>query len=374
MKVMTLVGTRPELIRLSRTIPALDDTFDHILVHTGQNFDPQLNQVFFDQLKIRKPDFYLEAAKSSPAQTIASVIEKTDAIIEKEQPDAFVVLGDTNSALGAISAKRRKVPIFHIEAGNRAFDQRVPEEVNRKVVDHLSDINITYSQIAREYLIREDFPADRVFCLGSPLKEVIDFYRKDWEKSSVLGDLGLDPKNYFVLSVHREENVDSERKLTDLINTLKLIEEKYPSKKVVFSIHPRTQNRLAGLQEQLPKNVLASRPFGYFEYLKLQNSAYAVLSDSGTVTEEASILGVPAINLRDTHERPEGVTEAVALLTSLSPKELEAGLAVMERQIAGTFKAVLVKDYAVDNFSEKMVRTIQSYTHFVNRYVWRKFL
>ena len=374
MKVLTLVGTRPELIRLSRTIAALDLAFDHVLVHTGQNYDYELNEVFFNDLKIRKPDVFLDAAKETTAGTIAAVIEKLDQVLEAEKPDAFLILGDTNSALGVISAKKRKIPIFHMEAGNRSFDQRVPEENNRKVVDHLSDINLCYSEIAREYLLREGLAPERVIVTGSPMREVLQYYRSGWEASLALESLKLAPQGYFVLSVHREENVDTESRLKSLVATLDAIHRSYPDKKVIFSIHPRTRKRLDQFGFKLPQNVIESKPFGFLDYVSLMNSAFAVLSDSGTITEEASILNIPALNLRDAHERPEGMTETAVVLTSIESGEVLQGLKLLERQRASLTRLQPVADYSADNVSEKVVRIIQSYTHYINRFVWRKFL
>jgi UDP-N-acetylglucosamine 2-epimerase (non-hydrolysing) len=374
MKVLTLVGTRPELIRLSRLIPALDRAFEHTLVHTGQNHDYELNEVFFRQLEIRKPDAYLDAARPSAAETIAAVIERTDRILEQYKPDAFLVLGDTNSAFGAISAKKRKIPIFHMEAGNRCFDQRVPEEVNRKLIDHLSDINLTYSSIAREYLLREGFAPDRVIQTGSPMMEVIESYRLKWESSSILADLGLQQREYFVLSAHREENVDSPEKLRQLVATLDALSIRYPAKKVVFSIHPRTRRRLTEQGLALPANTIESKPLGFLDYLRLQVSSYAVLSDSGTITEEASILGFRALNLRDAHERPEGMLEAAVMMTSVRSEEVLSALSILEGEASHSNSRRIVADYDVSDFSAKVTRIIQSYTHYVNRFVWRKSL
>jgi UDP-N-acetylglucosamine 2-epimerase (non-hydrolysing) len=353
-------------------IAALDESFEHILVHTGQNHDYELNEVFFQQLEIRKPDHFLNAAGASAAETIAAVINKTDQVIQAVSPDAFLVLGDTNSALGAISAKKRKVPIFHMEAGNRSFDQRVPEETNRKIVDHISDINLTYSEIGRDYLLREGLPPDRVIRTGSPMKEVIDFYRSKWSQSDILDRLDLRASEFFVLSAHREENVDSKAGLTAIIEVLEALRKWFPDKKVIFSVHPRTRKRLTEHGLDLPVNTIETKPLGFLDYLKLQSSAYLVLSDSGTITEEASILGFNAVNLREAHERPEGMEEASVPLTGINASIVIAAIKMLSRQSSAGYRPSLVADYDINNVSEKVVRIILSYTHYVNRFVWRK--
>ena len=372
LKVMTIVGTRPEIIRLSRTIHKLDQFCEHILIHTGQNYDYELNGIFFSDLGIRKPDAFMEAAGDTAAQTIGRIIIATDEMIEKFQPEALLLLGDTNSALSAISAKRRKVPIFHMEAGNRCFDFRVPEEVNRRIVDHTADINLTYSEIAREYLLREGLPPDQIIKTGSPLREVINFYRKQIEASQILTTLALSVQQYFVVSAHREENVDSPvqlRKLFDLLNHL----ARTHLCPVIVSTHPRTRKRIADAGLVADSLVRFEKPFGFTDYVKLQSDARAVLSDSGTITEESSILNFPALNLREVHERPEGFEQAAVMMVGMSIERVEQGLAILAEQPRGDTRGLhLVQDYAPDNVSDKVLRIIQSYTDFVNRKVWQK--
>lgn len=372
LKVMTIVGTRPEIIRLSRTIHKLDQFCDHVLIHTGQNYDYELNGIFFSDLGIRKPDAFMEAAGETAAQTIGRIIIAADDMIEKYQPEALLLLGDTNSALSAISAKRRKVPIFHMEAGNRCFDFRVPEEINRRLVDHIADINLTYSDIAREYLLREGLPPDQVIKTGSPLHEVINFYRKNIDASDILNTLGLASRQYFVVSAHREENVDSPiqlKKLFDLLNHL----ARSRGCPVIVSTHPRTKKRIADAGLEADPLVRFEKPFGFTDYVKLQNEARAVLSDSGTITEESSILNFPALNLREVHERPEGFEQAAVMMVGMSIERVEQGLAILADQPRGDTRGLhLVQDYAPDNVSDKVLRIIQSYTDFVNRKVWRK--
>jgi UDP-N-acetylglucosamine 2-epimerase len=370
---MTIVGTRPEIIRLSRVIAALDAHCDHVLVHTGQNYDYELNEVFFEQLGIRAPDRFLMAAGDTAAQTIAQVIAAADDVIQELAPDAILILGDTNSSLACIAAKRRKVPIFHMEAGNRCFDMRVPEEINRRIVDHVADINLTYSKIAREYLLREGLPADQVIWTGSPMREVLDFYREGIEASPVLADLGLEPGEYYVVSAHREENVDSDlrlRKLFDILDYLAVAR----GRRVVVSTHPRTAKRIAALGLQADERVLFSKPFGFLDYIQLQTQARAVLSDSGTITEESSILNFPALNLREVHERPEGFEEASVVFTGLELAQVSQGLDVLESQQRGEGERLLrmVDDYTPTNVSDKILRILLSYTPFVNQRVWRK--
>lgn len=375
LKVMTVVGTRPEIIRLSRVIAQLDQHCRHVLVHTGQNFDYELNEVFFEQLGIRKPDHFLGAAGETPAETIGQVIAKVDAVIAAEQPEALLILGDTNSCLAAVAAKRRKVPIFHMEAGNRCFDFRVPEEINRRIVDHTSDINLTYSQIARDYLLRENLPPDQVICTGSPMREVLEHYRAGIEGSDALQRLSLQPGQYFVVSAHREENVDEPARLRQLLAIVDALAAKY-GEPVIVSTHPRTRKRLEALGEGLARNPLVQfmKPFGFLDYVQLQRQARAVLSDSGTITEESSILNFPALNLREVHERPEGFEEAAVMMVGLELDRVMDGLRILESQPRGPDERLLrlVADYAPANVSHKVLRIIQSYTGFVNRKVWRK--
>lgn len=372
LKVMTIVGTRPEIIRLSRVIDKLDRHCDHVLIHTGQNYDYELNEVFFQQLGIRKPDHFMEAAGATAAETIGQVVIAADKALEKYQPEALLLLGDTNSALAAIAAKRRKVPIFHMEAGNRCFDFRVPEEINRRIVDHVSDINLTYSEIAREYLIREGLPPDQVIKTGSPMREVIEHYRAGIESSDVLSRLQLNQQGYFVVSSHREENVDSPRNLQKLFDILNTLADRY-QEPVVVSTHPRTRKRMDALGLSAHPLVQFHKPFGFLDYIKLQTRAHAVLSDSGTITEESSILNFPALNLREVHERPEGFEEAAVMFVGLSIDRVLQGLDILESQPRGAVRGLrLVDDYGPDNVSDKVLRIIQSYTDFVNRKVWRK--
>jgi UDP-N-acetylglucosamine 2-epimerase len=373
LKVMTIVGTRPEIIRLSRTIHKLDQFCDHVLIHTGQNYDYELNEIFFSDLGIRKPDAFMEAAGDTAAQTIGRIIISADEMIEKYQPEALLLLGDTNSALSAISAKRRKVPIFHMEAGNRCFDFRVPEEINRRIVDHITDINLTYSEIAREYLLREGLPPDQVIKTGSPMREVIEFYRKAIDAAQILTALALKSHEYFVVSAHREENVDSPTQLKKLFDLLNHLAQRYGCP-VIVSTHPRTKKRIADAGLVADPLVRFEKPFGFTDYVKLQVEARAVLSDSGTITEESSILNFPALNLREVHERPEGFEQAAVMMVGMSIERVEQGLAILADQLRGNTRSLqLVNDYAPDNVSDKVVRIIQSYTDFVNRKVWRKY-
>lgn len=374
LKVMTVVGTRPEIIRLSRVIAKLDQFCEHVLVHTGQNYDYELNGVFFSDLGIRKPDHFLEAAGRNAAETIAQVISNVDRVLEEVQPDALLILGDTNSCLAAIAAKRRKVPIFHMEAGNRCFDFRVPEEINRRIVDHTSDINLTYSQIARDYLLRENLPPDQVICTGSPMREVIEYYRAGIDASDVVARNELTPGRYFVVSSHREENVDDPDNLRRLLVILNGLADRY-NEPVIVSTHPRTRNRLESLLTAQAMNPLVSfmKPFGFLDYIKLQCSARAVLSDSGTITEESSILNFAALNLREVHERPEGFEEASVMMVGLNLDRVLDALAVLEAQATGDKRQLrLVSDYAPNNVSDKVLRIVLSYTDFVNRKVWHK--
>ena len=372
LKVMTIVGTRPEIIRLSRVIDKLDRHCSHVLVHTGQNYDYELNEVFFAELGIRKPDHFLDAAGETAAQTIGKVFMAADRVIDEQQPEALLVLGDTNSALAAIAAKRRKVPIFHMEAGNRCFDFRVPEEINRRIVDHIADINLTYSQIAREYLLREGLPPDQVICIGSPMREVIDHYREGIDGSDVLARLGLEPQRYFLVSSHREENVDSPHNLQRLFDILNQLAQAYGIP-VIVSTHPRTRKNMQAMGLQADPGVRFCKPFGFLDYVHLQCHAQAVLSDSGTITEESSILNFPALNLREVHERPEGFEEAAVMMVGLNAQRVQQGLGVLQGQSRGPVRLLrMVADYEADNISDKVLRIILSYTDFVNRRVWRK--
>jgi UDP-N-acetylglucosamine 2-epimerase len=371
LKVMTVVGTRPEIIRLSAVIKKLDqsEAIDHVLVHTGQNYDYELNEVFFKDLDLRKPDYFLDAAKGTPMETIGNVLIKIDPILEKERPDAFLVLGDTNSCLCAIAAKRRHIPIFHMEAGNRCFDQRVPEETNRKIVDHIADINLTYSDIAREYLVSEGFPADRIIKTGSPMYEVIHSKMDAINQSDILERLGLDEDQYFVVSAHREENIDSDKKFFNLVDSLNAIAEIYKLP-LVFSTHPRTRKRIESLGIEFNPLIRTLKPLGFIDYVKLQMHARAVLSDSGTISEESSILGLRALNIREAHERPEAMEEASVMMVGLEKDRILQGLKVLETQDKSTLRLVL--DYSMPNVSDKVLRIILSYTDYVNQVVWRK--
>jgi UDP-N-acetylglucosamine 2-epimerase (non-hydrolysing) len=369
---MTIVGTRPEIIRLSRTILKLDQHCDHVLVHTGQNYDYELNEVFFSDLGIRKPDTFLEAAGATPAETIGQVIIAADKAMEQHQPEALLLLGDTNSALAAIAAKRRKIPIFHMEAGNRCFDYRVPEEINRRIVDHTADIHLPYSEIAREYLLREGLPPDQVIKTGSPMREVIEHYMPGIVASDVLARLGLTQQRYFLVSSHREENVDSPENLQKLFAILNALAERF-QEPVIVSTHPRTRKRMDALGLTAHPLVQFLKPFGFLDYIKLQTQARAVLSDSGTITEESSILNFPALNLREVHERPEGFEEAAVIFVGMSIDRVMQGLDIVGTQPRGTERGLyLIADYATNNVSDKMLRIIQSYTDFVNRKVWHK--
>ncbi len=372
-KVLTVVGTRPEIIRLSRVLAALDRYTDHVLVHTGQNYDYELNEIFFNELEIRKPDHFLEAAGANAATTIGQTIMKLDPVLEAEKPEALLILGDTNSCLAAIPAKRRKIPVFHMEAGNRCFDQRVPEEINRKIVDHISDINMTYSDIAREYLLREGLPPDRVIKTGSPMYEVLMHYRSKIDASDVISRLDLSRRQFFVVSAHREENIESDVLFEKLVGVLNELARRY-DQPVIVSTHPRTRNRIENSGSTLDKRVRLLKPLGFCDYVHLQQQAMAVLSDSGTITEESSILNFPALNLREAHERPEGMEEASVILTGLEVQRIIQGLDLLAGQHRGdgrTFRRVA--DYSMPNVSEKVVRLILSYTDYVNRYVWREF-
>lgn len=369
LKVMTVVGTRPEIIRLSAVINKLEESeaIEHILVHTGQNYDYELNEVFFKDFKLRKPDYFLNAANGSAVETIGNILIKIDPILEEVKPDAFLVLGDTNSCLTAIAAKRRHIPIFHMEAGNRCFDQRVPEETNRKIVDHTADINLTYSDIAREYLLREGLPADRIIKTGSPMFEVLKSRESDIEKSDVLERLGLEEGKYFVVSAHREENISSEQNFKDLVESLNTIADKYKMPLIV-STHPRTRNMIEAKGIEFNPLVKTMKPLGFIDYIKLQKYAKAVLSDSGTISEESSILRFKALNIRQAHERPEAMEEATVLMVGLKKERILQGLQVLETQEIETLR--LVTDYSMPNVSDKVLRIILSYTDYVNRVVW----
>lgn len=374
LKVMTVVGTRPEIIRLARVLTALDrsEAVEHIIVHTGQNYDYELNQIFFEDLGLRKPDYFLEAAGKTATETVGNILIKIDPLLEQLQPDAFLVLGDTNSCLCAIPAKKRQIPIFHMEAGNRCFDQRVPEETNRKIVDHTSDINLTYSDIAREYLLREGLPADRIIKTGSPMFEVLNHYLPQIEKSDVLTRLNLDEGKYFVVSSHREENINSEKNFQGLMDSLNAIAEKfgYP---VIVSTHPRTQNMIDKKKMDMRPEVRFLKPLGFHDYNALQMRSYAVLSDSGTISEESSILNFRALNIRDAHERPEAMEEASVMMVGMNTERIMQGLAQLQQQHVGAERNYRrPADYSMPNVSEKVVRIILSYTDYINRVVWRK--
>jgi UDP-N-acetyl-L-fucosamine synthase len=372
LKVMTIVGTRPEIIRLSRVLAKLDQYTEHVLVHTGQNYDYELNQIFFDDLDIRKPDYFLEAAGSTAAETVGLIIAKADVVIDKEKPDALLILGDTNSCLAVYPAKRRKIPVFHMEAGNRCFDQRVPEEINRKIVDHTADINLTYSDIAREYLLREGLPADRIIKTGSPMFEVLSYYHEKIEHSDVLERLGLVSGEYFLVSAHREENIESDRNFQRLVTILNMLADEF-KKRVIVSTHPRTRKRIDTSGVVFNKQVELLKPLGFCDYVHLQMHAKAVLSDSGTITEESSILNFPAINIREAHERPEGMEEASVMMVGLEVDRVMQALAILELQQRGGQRGLRqVADYSMPNVSEKVVRLILSYTDYVNRVVWKK--
>lgn len=371
LKVMTVVGTRPEIIRLSAVINKLEESeaIEHILVHTGQNYDYELNEVFFNDFKLKKPDYFLNAATGTAIETIGNILIKIDPILEEVKPDAFLVLGDTNSCLTAIAAKRRHIPIFHMEAGNRCFDQRVPEETNRKIVDHISDINLTYSDIAREYLIREGFPSDRIIKTGSPMFEVLNSRKEDIEKSNVLERLNLKEGQYFVVSAHREENINSEKNFLNLVDSLNTIADIYKLP-IIFSTHPRTRKMIESKEIEFNPLISLMKPLGFNDYVKLQINSKAVLSDSGTISEESSILGFKALNIREAHERPEAMEEASVMMVGLEKERILQGLEILETQQKDTLRRVA--DYSMPNVSEKVLRIILSYTDYVNRVVWGK--
>lgn len=372
LKVMTVVGTRPEIIRLSRVMAALDasEAIEHVIVHTGQNYDYELNQIFFDDLGIRKPDFFLNAAGATATETVGQILIKIDPLLESEKPDAFLVLGDTNSCLCAIPAKKRHIPIFHMEAGNRCFDQRVPEETNRKIVDHVSDVNLTYSDIAREYLLREGLPADRIIKTGSPMFEVLHHYLPEINASDILNKLNLEENKYFVVSAHREENINSEKNFKGLMTSLNLIASTY-GYPIIVSTHPRTQKMIDSKQIEMRPEVQFLKPMGFNDYNALQMKSFAVLSDSGTISEESSTLNFPALNIRDAHERPEAMEEASVMMVGLNPERIMQGLTQLQTQKRGIERNFRpVADYSMPNVSEKMVRIILSYTDYVKRVVW----
>jgi len=373
LKIVTVVGTRPEIIRLSRVMAKLDEHCEHVLVHTGQNYDYELNEIFFRDLGIRKPDYFLNAAGNSGAETIGNVIIAVDKVLAEVKPQALLVLGDTNSCMAVISAKRRKIPTFHMEAGNRCFDMRVPEEINRRIVDHTADINLTYSTIARDYLLREGLSPDMVIKTGSPMFEVLNHYRDGIEQSDVLGRLGLEKGQFFIVSAHREENIDSEKKFFNLIETLNTIASTY-NLPVIVSTHPRTQKRIDAVGAAFHPMVRLLKPLGFKDYNKLQLSAKAALSDSGTINEESSILNFPALNLREAHERPEGMEEAAVMMVGLEVQRIMQGLAILETQARGEQRLIRqVYDYSMPNVSDKLVRIVHSYTDYVNRVVWKQY-
>jgi len=373
LKIVTVVGTRPEIIRLSRVMAALDKYCEHVLVHTGQNYDYELNEIFFQDLGIRKPDHFLNAAGSTGAETIGNVIIAVDRVLAIIEPEALLVLGDTNSCMAVIPAKRRKIPTFHMEAGNRCFDMRVPEEINRRIVDHTADINLTYSTIARDYLLSEGLPADRVIKTGSPMFEVLNHYRDSIEASDVLARLGLEAGKFFVVSAHREENVDSDKNFLKLVEVLNTVANTF-GQPVIVSTHPRTQKRVDAMGIVFHENVRLLKPLGFMDYNKLQVESRAVLSDSGTINEESSILNFPALNLREAHERPEGMEEAAVMMVGLEVERVLQGLNILQTQLSGSERSLrLVADYSMPNVSEKVARIVHSYTDYVNRVVWKRY-
>ncbi|MEM7610301.1 MAG: UDP-N-acetylglucosamine 2-epimerase (non-hydrolyzing) [Pseudomonadota bacterium] len=373
LKVLTVVGTRPEVIRLSRVVAALDKHTDHVLVHTGQNYDYELNQIFFDELNLKKPDVFLNAAGSTAAETIGKVIIAVDEVLEEQSPDAVLVLGDTNSCLAAIPAKRRKVPVFHMEAGNRCFDFRVPEEINRRIIDHTADVNLTYSDIAREYLLREGLPPDLIIKTGSPMFEVLTHFRPKIDQSVVVNTLKLTENEYFLVSLHREENVESDVSFFRIVNLLNAIAERFKLP-VIVSTHPRTRKRISSAGVQLDYRIQLLKPLGFFDYVKLQICSRAVLSDSGTISEESSILNFRALNIREAHERPEGMEEASVMMVGGDVATAMRALDLLESQSHGEDRSLrIVSDYSMPNVSEKVVRIIHSYTDYVNRVVWKKY-
>ncbi len=371
-KIMTIVGTRPELIKLSMVIRELEKHTEHILVHTGQNFDYELNEIFFKELGITKPDYFLNAAGKSPAETIGNILAKTDIILEKEKPDALLIYGDTNSCLSVIAAKRRKIPIFHMEAGNRCFDQRVPEEINRKIVDHLSDINLPITEHARRYLINEGIKPETIIKVGSSMREILEFYKPKILNSNILTNLNLEKKNYFLISAHREENIDSDLNFNDFLQTLNLLADKYDMPLIV-STHPRTRKRLEVQDKKMDRRIQFLKPLGFFDYIHLQIHSFCVISDSGTITEEASILGFPAITIRQAHERPEGMDEGVLIMSGLKPESVLECIQIITSQESSKIQNhKMVPDYETENVSNKIVRIIFSYVDYINRTVWFK--
>ncbi len=373
LKVMTIVGTRPEIIRLSRVIAALDRYCDHILIHTGQNYDYELNEIFFQDLEIRKPNYFLNSAMKNAAQTIGNIIPSVDKLLDKEMPDAVLVLGDTNSCLSIIAAKIKKIPTFHMEAGNRCFDMRVPEEINRKIVDHTADVNLTYSSIAREYLLAEGLPADLIIKTGSPMSEVLEYYKEGILASKILNKLKLKPNNFFVVSAHRQENIDSETNFKELINTLNKLSSYYKLP-IIFSTHPRTKKRIKESKYRLNKNIKLIKPLGFKDYVSLQLNAKVTLSDSGTINEESSIFNFPALNIREAHERPEGMEEAAVMMIGLKYERINQAIKILENQTFGEARVLKkVSDYDIPNVSEKVVRIIHSYTDYVQRVVWKNY-
>ncbi|MDB9812964.1 UDP-N-acetylglucosamine 2-epimerase (non-hydrolyzing) [Gammaproteobacteria bacterium] len=373
LKVMTIVGTRPEIIRLSRVIASLDVHCEHILVHTGQNYDYELNEIFFKDLEIRKPNYFLESAKNNAAQTIGNIISSIDLVLEKENPDAVLVLGDTNSCLSILPAKLRKIPTFHMEAGNRCFDMRVPEEINRRIVDHTADINLTYSSIARDYLLAEGLSPDLVIKTGSPMNEVLGFYKDGIEKSNILKKLKLESRNYFVISAHRQENIDSDNHFSELVRTLNMMSTSYQIP-IIFSTHPRTKKKISQSKVKLNKHIKLIKPLGFKDYVNLQMNAKVTLSDSGTINEESSILNFPALNIREAHERPEGMEEGAVMMVGLSFERIHQAIEILKAQPSGDERILRkVADYDMPNVSEKIVRIVHSYTDYVQRVVWKNY-
>jgi UDP-N-acetylglucosamine 2-epimerase (non-hydrolysing) len=372
LKVMTIVGTRPELIKMSRVIDIFDKYTKHVLVHTGQNYDYELNQIFFKELGIRKPDYFLESAKENAALTIASVIEKSDKVFDREKPDALLLYGDTNSCLAVISAKRRKIPIFHMEAGNRCFDQRVPEEINRKIVDHLSDVNMVLTEHARRYLIDEGIKPEVIFKTGSHMKEVLNFFKPKISKSTVLKKLSLKPKKFFIVSAHREENIDNDLNFKDFLASLEAIYHKFKLP-IIVSTHPRTQKRLNAFKSiKFNKNIQFAKPFGFFDYIKLQQEAFCVISDSGTISEEASLLNLPAITIRNAHERPEAIDSGIFIMSGLKKEKVLDAIHVATNLHKNDLKKESVEDYESNNVSEKILKIVMGYENYINRTVWSK--
>ena len=373
LKVMTVVGTRPEIIRLSRVMAVLDQYCDHLIVHTGQNYDYELNQIFFEDMNLRKPDYFLNAAGSNGVETIGKVIIEVDKLLEDEAPDAMLVLGDTNSCMSVIPAKRRKIPIFHMEAGNRCFDMRVPEEINRKIVDHTSDINLTYSSIAREYLLREGLPPDMVIKTGSPMFEVLMYYKESIDASNILDELSLSDNQYFLVSAHREENIESDSNYNKLVDMLNIVAKTYELP-VIVSTHPRTQKRIDSIGTKFSEHIRFLKPLGFNDYNKLQLKAKTTLSDSGTINEESSIMNFPALNIREVHERPEGMEEAAVMMVGLESDRVLQGIKILEEQTSSETRILRqVQDYSMPNVSEKIVRVIHSYVDYINRNIWKKY-